>query len=373
MANADTFLVSKSNFSNTKLAPIDVSILANVEAGEVLLKVDRFALTANNITYAALGDKLQYWRFFPGEENYGVIPVWGFAEVLLSKCDGIEVGERFYGYYPMASHLKVVAEKVTKYNFLDGAAHRQGLAHIYNQYTHTSNDPLYTQDSEALQMLLRPLFTTSFLLDDFFNENSFFNANTIVLTSASSKTALGLAFLLNHNRKANNQDIKIIGLTSSGNLDFVKGLGIYDEVLEYSQVPQLDQTQPTVTVDFAGNSELMVALHGHLNGQLQYSCMVGVSHWDQQTQLPKDLAGPKPTMFFAPSQAQKRLKEWGPEKFQTIFAGCWIEFNKFVKGWMQVEEATGEKAVSQIYQQVLAGRSQPNVGHCLSLWTDDKN
>ncbi len=52
MANADTFLVNKTDFATTKLAPIDASVLANVEAGEVLLKVDRFALTANNITRA---------------------------------------------------------------------------------------------------------------------------------------------------------------------------------------------------------------------------------------------------------------------------------------------------------------------------------
>ncbi len=373
MANAHSFLVNKSDFSNTKLAPINASTLTDLKQDEVLLKVERFAFTANNITYAALGEKLQYWRFFPTEENFGVIPVWGFAQVQASNCDGIEVGERFYGYYPMASHVKVLGQSVNKYNFMDGAPHRKSLAKIYNQYTRTSTDPLYSQDSEPLQMLLRPLFTTSFLLDDFINEHERFNANSIVLTSASSKTALGLAFLLNQHRQSSQQDIKIIGLTSPGNLDFVKGLGIYTDVLEYSQISQLDNTQATVSVDFAGNSDVVVALHKHLDTQLKYSCMVGVSHWDQQTQLPKDLAGPKPIMFFAPSQAGKRLKEWGPEKFQQTFAGAWIAFNKFVKGWMQVEESTGEQAVNAVYQQVLTGRSQPNVGHCLSLSITDKS
>ncbi|MCR8228765.1 DUF2855 family protein, partial [Pseudomonas aeruginosa] len=73
--------------------------------GQALLAVGEFALTANNVTYAALGDALRYWEFFPAGEGLGIVPVWGFAEVLASRCPGVEPGERFYGYYPMASHL----------------------------------------------------------------------------------------------------------------------------------------------------------------------------------------------------------------------------------------------------------------------------
>ena len=59
--------------------------------GQALLRVDRFALTSNNITYAVLGDALKYWDFFPAShpDVWGRIPVWGYAEVIASTNDDV--------------------------------------------------------------------------------------------------------------------------------------------------------------------------------------------------------------------------------------------------------------------------------------------
>ena len=46
---------------------------------EVLLKVERFAFTANNVTYGVAGDQIGYWQFFPpagGDSDWGILPVW---------------------------------------------------------------------------------------------------------------------------------------------------------------------------------------------------------------------------------------------------------------------------------------------------------
>lgn len=40
---------------------------ADLWTNEVLLGIEHFAFTANNITYAAFGDVVQYWNFFPTE------------------------------------------------------------------------------------------------------------------------------------------------------------------------------------------------------------------------------------------------------------------------------------------------------------------
>ena len=62
--------------------------------GQVRVRIDRFALTSNNITYAAFGEAMNYWRFYPtGEEGWGVIPVWGFATVVESTHPEVPVGE----------------------------------------------------------------------------------------------------------------------------------------------------------------------------------------------------------------------------------------------------------------------------------------
>ena len=73
----------------------------SLEEGEVRLAIDFFAFTANNLTYAVAGDMLGYWNFFPvvPDDGYGVIPVWGFADVTESRCGEVLVGERLYGYF----------------------------------------------------------------------------------------------------------------------------------------------------------------------------------------------------------------------------------------------------------------------------------
>jgi len=76
-----------------------------IEDGEILVEVERFAFTANNISYAVVGEKLGYWNFFPVDEDWGVIPVWGFAKIIESKHPEVNAGERLYGYWPMGTHV----------------------------------------------------------------------------------------------------------------------------------------------------------------------------------------------------------------------------------------------------------------------------
>ncbi len=369
MATQSRFLVNRKQFDNVR---IEITVPApradDLKPGQVLMKVDRFSFTANNISYAATGESFRYWNFFPAREGMGVIPVWGFADVLESRCEGISAGERFYGYYPMATHLLVEPTVRSAAGFVDGAEHRQPLSVIYNQYVRCSADPLYRADAEALQMLLRPLFTTSFLLDDFLEDNRFFGAQTILLTSASSKTALGMAFCLHNNRAKRSSNYEIVGLTSENNRAFVEGLACYDSVLTYDQIEQLDADCPSVSVDFAGNGEILKRLHAHYGDRLKHSCLVGAAHWDQRGGSRNELDGPAPILFFAPTQAEKRLQEWGAMQFQQRLAGQWHHFTEFVSGWMSVSEGAGRDAVEQVYLEVLAGRFIPSTGHILSLW-----
>jgi hypothetical protein len=42
--------------------------------GEAQLRVERFALSVNNVTYAKFGDELRYWSVFPASGDWGRIP-----------------------------------------------------------------------------------------------------------------------------------------------------------------------------------------------------------------------------------------------------------------------------------------------------------
>ena len=59
---------------------------AVLEAGQARLIVQKFGFSTNNISYVQFGDMMSYWDFFPAEDGWGRVPVWGFAEVVESKA-----------------------------------------------------------------------------------------------------------------------------------------------------------------------------------------------------------------------------------------------------------------------------------------------
>lgn len=342
---------------------VEVPVPAKLEAGQVLFKIDEYALTANNITYAVFGDAMKYWNFFPAEEGWGRIPVWGFADVVASEAEGVSVGERFYGYFPMATHLVVDAVKVSPAGFFDGVQHRKDLSPVYNNYLRVSADKEYVESREAEQSLLRPLFTTSFLIDDFLDDNDFFGADTVILSSASSKTSLGLAQVLSS--RAGKRP-RVIGLTSKGNVSFVNGTGYYDDVVLYDDIAKIDVAGHVAFVDMAGDGNVRAAIHTHFADRLTCSCAVGGTHWEQGSGA-DNLPGAKPTLFFAPSQIVKRNKDWGADVLQGKIAKAWGAFLASVDTWMKVERVKGVDAAEATYLQVLEGKTSPETGLIVSV------
>ncbi|MFM2050178.1 MAG: hypothetical protein RL682_669 [Pseudomonadota bacterium] len=355
-------LVRKDALHTTQIATTaDVPL----QEGQIRVRVDKFSFTANNITYAAFGDAMQYWQFFPsGQDGWGNIPVWGFGNVVQSSHPGVAVGERLYGYWPFATHAVLSPAKLTEGSFMDAAEHRRALHPVYNQYMRSSADPFYSQTTEDLQALLRPLFTTSYLIDDFFADNDFFGAKTAILSSASSKTAYGTAHHM-HMRSG----LQVIGLTSERNRAFCESLGCYHRVISYEQLGEVAADTPVVYVDFAGNADLRRAIHTRFT-QLAYSCSIGGTHV-QQLGSGKDLPGPKATLFFAPAQIVKRRTDLGPAQFAANLVNAWHAFvQRAASGsppWLQVVHHHGAPAAQQVYAQVLAGDADARTGHMVSL------
>src|SRR6202142_3803496 len=295
--NSTDFVVARDDLQQCKTIETRLPDAAQLPDGALLIRINRFAFTANNITYAQLGDQLKYWQLFPAPENFGNIPVWGFGEVIASRHPGVDTGERLFGYFPMATHLVIEAASVSKRSLRDAAAHRQGVAPVYNAYARISGDPAFAGREGAYQALLRPLFMLSFLVDDYLSENEFYGARSVILSSASSKTAFGLAHLL-HRRRG---DVRVVGLTSAANAGFVGSLGCYDDVVTYDRLSSLPSNSPTALVDMAGNGELREKLHRHFGDQLKYSGLIGLTHRNPSGEE-LDLPGAKPIWFFAPDQ-----------------------------------------------------------------------
>jgi hypothetical protein len=356
------FVVARNDLQLCKSIETTLPGADALPAGALRIKVDRFAFTANNITYALLGEQLSYWQLFPAPSGSGIIPVWGFGDVIASRHPLVGEGERLFGYFPMATHLVIEASDVSKRSLRDAAPHRQGVAPVYNAYARVGSEPAFAGRQGDQQALLRPLFMLSLLVDDYLAEQEFFGARTIILSSASSKTAFGLAHLLHTQRNG----VRVIGLTSPTNIAFVRSLGCYHDVVAYDDVETLDTASPSVFVDMAGNTNFRARLHRHLRGSMKQSIRIGLTHQDGESDA-VDLPGAKPSWFSAPDQIRVRAREWGPGGIERRLGAAWQGFVPMLDRSLTIVEGFGPDAVQRVYLDTLRGRILPDRGHMLSL------
>lgn len=156
----------------------------------------------------------------------------------------------------MSDLLILSPSNISPSAFVDSTPHRASLASAYNSYTRITRHPSFPPSFLDEAALFYPLFVTSFLIDDFLKDescfgvqthssyyNSFIQADRVIISSASSKTALILAYLL-HSRGIKTIGITVSilldpqrskGLTSKQNLKFVSSLPFYSQVPSYDQ------------------------------------------------------------------------------------------------------------------------------------------
>jgi len=337
---------------------------APLEDNEILAKIDRFAFTANNITYGVVGDQLGYWQFFPpagiDTDGWGLIPVWGFADVVRSNVAEIPVGERLFGYFPPANYLKLTPTRVSKENFIDGSVHRAQLPAGYNNYRRVSAEPGYDRANDALRMLFFPLHVTSFCLWDALKSNEWYGAKQIIIVSASSKTSIGLAYGLDMDAEAP----PAIAVTSERNRGFVDKLGLYAAAVTYDDIANIDASIPSVIVDMSGNDRALNELNDHLGDNMTYCIRVGVTHRDAAS---GDARLERSTWFFAPSHIEQRIKDWGSDGFLAKSTAFIQATSARSRDWLRVTSIDGLKGLKAIFSDVANGEIAADEGLIVAL------
>ena len=269
------------------------------------------------------------------------------------------VGERLYGFWPMSSDALLTIGRATPAALTETSPHRRELAPVYNSYVRVAADPSMPAGSEPFVSLMRPLFATSFLIDDFLAESGFFGAGTVLITSASSKTSIGLAYCL---RQRGAGRPEVVGLTSPRNAAFVAGLGIYDAVVTYDALGALQARNGAVVVDMAGGEATLRAIHSALGDALRYSCRVGFTHWQDTKPAIADLPGVQPVFFFAPDRVKARRADWGPQDFAKRVGAASAAFVADAQRWLKIETHRGPEAIVAAYRTLLKGDARPEVG-----------
>jgi hypothetical protein len=233
---------------------------------------------------------------------------------------------------------------------------------VYARFDRASANPVYEAAREDQDCLLRGLFMTSWLVEDFMHVNDSFGAAACLVTSASSKTSIALAHCL-----SKRGEMASIGITSPGNVAFCESLGYYDRVLTYDAVESLDASQPAVIVDMAGSAAVLSALHHHYRDNLKHSCQIGATHYEEMGAV-DNLPGAKPEFFFAPSHIQSRSAELGAATLMQALGADYAQFRAGSDNWLALEHSYGVDAVEETYQSVLAGQSDAKSGQIVSMW-----
>ena len=345
-----------------------------IEAEEISVSIESFAFTSNNVTYGVAGNTIGYWQFFKTTEDanneWGCIPVWGFAKIIKSNVDELIVGERLFGYFPPGDILNLKPIKVTNQGFADGKEHRKDLPAVYNNYLRLSGDTNYDSSIDNIRSLLFPLHITSFCICDALQDEAYFGGDQIIIVSASSKTAIGLAQGLKETSNAPS----IIGLTSQKNLGFVKNLGCYDEVITYDHLSNVNFNLKSVMVDMAGSREILGTLHGSLADNMLKCLTVGMTHWDNEVTaedaLGQAMLRERTEFFFAPAHIQKRVTDWGYEGYNQKTTDFMKARSNQSIDWMQVKKINGLKNFISTYEKFVSGDINPNEGIIVELEND---
>lgn len=354
--------VDRSKYRRTRVVETAIS---EPKDGEILVSICKFAMTANNVTYAASGDLFGYWHFFPtGEDPWGKVTVWGIGEVIKSRSPAIVEGERLYGFFPMSSHVVMTPGDITARRFTDATAHRQALPALYNHYARTAAEPDELRQLEDQRCIFFPLFMTGYVIADLLADNDWFGAEQLVVGSASSKTGFSSAAFA----RAAGFTGAIVALTGEANVAFCESLGCYDQVLVYAEVETLPDAATTY-VDIAGDVSVRAQLHHHLKDNARCTLLVGATHWDQfQNSVDGGpLPGSAPELFFAPAQIEKRDAEWGRGVMMGKAYAASIELVQRLAPTLAMESYWGTEACEAIWQALLANEISGRQGVMMSL------
>lgn len=402
---------------------------ADVPAYHVLLKVDRFGFSANNITYQALGEhpSLRYYDFYPAPtvpsqdispKTHGVVPVWGFATVLVSSHPKVHVGERLYGYFAPTKYLLLPIDPtdINKHAMYVPRPHFPPDRRLYNQITRTSSDPQYTSTTEDLQMIYRPLFWTSYWCEDWLFHGSpgsgyHGGCDRILISSASSKTAFCFAYCIRNRAQSTGETgkIELIGLTSTKNLKFTQHLDLYDQVHTYEAFtshPSFRNGKGNrwIYVDVTGNTSLNLKVTSHFTNtqdKLVVSISLGATNTTPELtrssqfteQDAKGVMGTANSTIGLPSPSSSTSGE--PQlKLERFFTPEWVavrrrqlplseifamqdrEWHRLMKDcipWIEIERVYGPEGVKKSYERIVSGGGVgPDKGLVWSLWKDEE-
>lgn len=293
-------------------------------------RVLQFALTANVVTYALTGGRFGYWKLFPTEAPWIVPPAWGEA--------ALADGSIAFGLVPTGSHVPLDLAPTTS-GWRETSAHRASIDPGYNRYVPASGSLRERENA----LLFRPLVVLGLVLERWLREEGWFEASRVLVSSASSKSALGYA--MQHRNGP-----PLHALTGAANRTFVERTRLYESVFIYDDPPPIAAN--TLILDFTGDSALVNRLRDRKNDRIPI-VRIGATY-AHSASLEGD------TVFFAPKRIGQEIAVHGLEAFERDRSAAIARFEKHSTDWFSREYVDGPDAICHAFRDLLANRVSPD-------------
>jgi hypothetical protein len=238
-------------------------------------------------------------------------------------------------------------------------------------------------------MLYRPLFWTSYWCEDWLFSSQYRGAKNVLISSASSKTAFCLAYLIGKRvARGELSGVRIVGLTSKRNLVFTNSLSLYDEVLDYdsfTSASSLSIAEKWLYADVTGNDNLNERVFTHFGSRLVASIALGLTNlspsspdasstnWSTNTFTGASSAPPATLeQFFMPEWLAVRRHQLSITQITGLQNRAWKDLMKDCGNWVKMGHVFGGEGVKAAYEDVAKGGLGPDTGLIWSMWEKDQ-
>merc|ERR1719188_1654307 len=217
---------------------------------------------------------------------------------------------------------------------------------------------------EDWKAVTKELYTMAFYMDEqLLVDTGMFNS--VLISCASSKTALALAYCLRM------RDMRCVaGLTSQEHLEFVKSTDLYHEVYTYDNLSSLSSQNQIVYMDFKCDEALREEIGQMLGTNLMYTLKIGPSVFQKKAkdQMFEKRHG-KQAVFDEASWRERRkmVAEVTKTDRNDRLKYSQTAFIERLQRSVKLRHVSGSEAFAQMYERVYCNESSPAEAHVCSL------
>jgi hypothetical protein len=379
IALEDTALLwEKGKGLSVKSLTSKVYQVPELDEGKVLMRVDKFGFSHMSLGYLMKGFTRTfagYHNFYKSSQgdNFYRSACWGYATVVESAHPKVAVGTRLYGLVPPSKY-----EVQSVSGFIKGSKGEPSIVEMemgenvpYNmrrfqemEVVEGNNDDPVVED---WRIVVKEIYTMAFYMDEqLLVETGMINS--VIISCASSKTALALAYCLRMREMR-----YVVGFTSKEHLDFVKSTGLYHDVFCYDDVDKLPTDHTVVYMDFKCDGELRQRITLKMGTNLMYNMVVGPAAFQkrQKDQIFEKRA--RQVLFDEATWRERRrmvaevTKTGRNEKLKYSYKS----FVERMKQYIKLRHTNGAGALTKMYDNVYSNTASPSEAFVCSLHGGD--